>query len=144
MTIYQPTSLPADRDAIVRAVYDDVRVGLADYLTAVSFDVVGPFAATGALVEGSMAVVQWQFVGIDDGKGFNNLWPTAKTVEVRGVTFVDLDAQPQQFHRHVDWNGVSSQLGGSLGRAATPLLVTKREDALFYAAHHYDVAAETE
>ena len=144
MAIYRPTSLPADRDAIVRAVYDDVRVGLADYLRAVSFDVDGPFAATGALVEGSLAVVQWLFVGIDDGKGFNNLWPTAKKIEVRGVTFVELDPEPRRFHRHVDWNGVSSQLGGSLGRAATPLIVTAREDALFYAAHHYDVDAESE
>jgi hypothetical protein len=144
MTIYKPTSLPADRDAIVRDVFHDVLDGLADYLQAESFDVVGPFAATGALIDGGIAVEQWEFVGIDNGKGFNNLWPTAKRVLVRGVTFVELDEEPRQFHRHVDWNGVSSQLGGSLGRAATPIVVTKREDALFYAAHHYDVDAETE
>ena len=138
MTIFKPTSIPADREPIVRAVHDDVRAGLAPYLQAESFDLDGPFAAQGALVEGTTAVVQWVFVGIDNGKGFNNLWPTAKRITVRGVTFVDTSEEPWQFHRHVDWNGVSSQLGGSLGRAATPVRIVKENEARELAELHYE------
>jgi hypothetical protein len=143
MAIYQvPDGLPADREDIVKEVYEDVRAGLSEHLTPTSFALDGPFADRGALVDGDLAVVQWVFEGVDNRVGFNNLWPTAKHVTVRGVTFVDLDARPHQFHRHVDWNGVSSQLGGSLGRAASPLLVKKPEDARFYADDHYTFEAE--
>jgi hypothetical protein len=137
MSVYRP-NLADPAATIVRTVYEDVRQGLEPYLHAISFDVEGPFAATGALLQDPYAVVQWVFVGVDDGIGFNNLWPTAKQVTVRGLTIVDRSEDVWQFHRHVDWNSVSSQLGGSLGRSATPILVKKREDALFYAADHYD------
>lgn len=138
MSVYRAGSLPEPAASIVFTVYEDVRDGLADYLHPVSFDVDGPFAAAGALVQDHLAVVQWVFVGVDDGKGFNNLWPTAKTITVRGLTIVDMAAQPWEFRRHIDWNAVSSQLGGSLGRSATPLLVKKPEDARFYASDHYE------
>jgi hypothetical protein len=137
MSVYLATALPEPGASIVFTVYEDVRDGLAEYLHPVSFDVDGPFAAAGALVADRFAVVQWVFVGVDDGKGFNNLWPTAKTITVRGVTIVDMGKKNWEYHRHIDWNGVSSQLGGSLGRSATPLLVKKPEDALFYASAHY-------
>ena len=120
MTIYKPTSVPADREPIVRAVHDDVRAGLAPYLQAESFDLDGPFAAAGALVEGTTAVVQWVFVGIDNGKGFNNLWPTGQAHHRAGRDIRRHVRGAVAFHRHIDWNGVSSQLGGSLGRCRHP------------------------
>lgn len=144
MSIYLPTSLPEPGAGIVRVVFEDVRDGLAEYLHAISFDVDGPFKDAGALVDGDLAVVQWVFVGVDDGKGFNNLWPTAKQITVRGLTIVDRSKRDWAFHRHVDWNAVSSQLGGSLGRAATPLLVKKPEDAVFYASDHYEFEEEAD
>ncbi len=137
MSVYRPTSLDAPEAEVVRAVYDDVVDGLRDHLHPLSFDVEGPFATPGALLSDPYAVVQWVFVGVDDGEGFNNLWPTAKKITVRGVTIVDRSPADWLFHRHIDWNAVSSQLGGSLGRSATPLLVRSREDARFYAADHY-------
>lgn len=137
MTIFDSSNVPSDRLPVVSAVFDDVVAGLDGLLAPVSFTLDGPFAASGALVEGDNAVVVWLFTGVDNGEGFNNLWPTAKVVTVRGVTIVDTSASEWLFHRHVDWNGVSAQLGGSLGRSATPLLVKKPEDARFYAADHY-------
>jgi len=137
VAIFDPSTLPADRQPIAHAVYDDVVTGVGDLLTPLSFELAGPFAASGALVEGDTAIVVWTFVGVDNGRGFNNLWPTAKRVTMRGVTIVEMGDEPWLFHRHIDWNAVNAQLGGSLGRAATPLFVRKPEHARFYAADHY-------
>lgn len=137
MTLFDPSSLPADRRPIAQAVCDDVVTGLTGLLTPLSFALDGPFASRGALIEGDTATVVWQFVGVDNGRGFNNLWPTAKRITVRGVTIVEMGSDPWLYHRHIDWNGVNAQLGGSLGRSAAPLFVRKREHALFYAADHY-------
>jgi hypothetical protein len=138
MAIFDSSSLPADRAPIADAVFTDVITGLDGLLTPMSFALDGPFQDAGAVIDGDIAVVVWRFVGIDNGRGFNNLWPTAKRVTVRGVTIVDRSDEPWQFHRHIDWNGVNAQLGGSLGRSSAPIFVKAPEHALFYAADHYE------
>ena len=85
--------------------------------------------------------MSWKFTGIDRRSGFNGMWPTAKSIEVRGVTVVDSSGEEPVFHRNVDWNAVNSQLGGSRGRSSTPILVRKAEDAVFYAEDHYGTLA---
>ena len=80
---------------------------------------VGPFAETGPLIDGHFAVVQWRYRGGDtNARSFNGLWPTAECIEVRGLTVVDTSRPRWLFHRHVDWNRVNSQLGGSRGRTS--------------------------
>jgi hypothetical protein len=117
------------RDAVVDAVEADVLTGFEDVLTPIDFAVTGPFADREVLAEGPFAVVAWTFTGIDNGRGFNNMWPTAKRVTVFGLTIVDTsagdEAEGWEFHRHIDWNGVNAQLGGSQGRTTAPLLVKK-------------------
>jgi hypothetical protein len=130
------------RDQLVLAVEDDVRRGLGSRLHPLEFTLTGPFADRGALIDGSFAVVQWTFRGVDDGEGFNGMWPTGKSVRVTGVTVIDLSADPWQFHRHVDWNALNAQLGGSRGRTSSPLLVKKPEEARYLAAVCYGYPAE--
>jgi hypothetical protein len=122
---------------VVQAVEADVRDGLDDMLRPLSFSLVGPFADEGALVDGSFAVVQWALDGVDDGAGFNGMWPTGKAVRVTGVTVVDRRSNPWVFHRHVDWNSLNAQLGGSRGRTSSPLLVKRPEEAQYFAALAY-------
>ncbi|MEL6982581.1 MAG: hypothetical protein AAFO29_09165, partial [Actinomycetota bacterium] len=105
------------------AVQTDVIDGLGSMLPAVhdhdGFDIVGPFAGTGPLVDGDYAVVQWRYRGGDTSpRSFNGLWPTGECIEVRGLTVVDMSGDDWLFHRHVDWNAVNSQLGGSRGRTS--------------------------
>ena len=123
-----------EREAVVAAVEADVLTGFDGVLTPMSFDVSGPFADRQVLAEGAFAVVSWTFKGIDNGRGFNNMWPTAKRVTVFGLTIVDTstgdDADGWEFHRHIDWNGVNAQLGGSQGRSSAPVLVKKSEFAV--------------
>ena len=145
MSDQQPTGTVDHSDgsiaSVVSAVRADVERGLRNELAPVDFATVGPFAEPGALVDPPFAVVSWRFVGIDCRRGFNGMWPTAKQVEVRGVTIVDTSASPWVFHRHVDWNAVNSQLGGSRGRSSTPIPVRSAEDAVFYAVDHFGDAA---
>jgi hypothetical protein len=122
---------------LVAAVEADVRAGLDGFVHPLEFTVVGPFADRGALVDGPFAAVQWQLVGVDDGRGFNGMWPTGKSVCVAGLTVIDRRGEPWLFHRHVDWNLVNAQLGGSRGRTSSPLLVKKPEEAQYLAALHY-------
>ena len=109
-------------EEIIAAVRADVEEGLRRLLPARSdehegFELLGPFLEHGALIDGDFGVVQWRYRGGDvNPKGFNGLWPTAKRIEVRGLTVVDVGSDPWLFHRHVDWNAVNSQLGGSRGR----------------------------
>lgn len=135
----------ASRDAaLVNAVERDVCDGLDDFLRPLdrpgdpAFALDGPFAGSGVLVDDPFAVVGWRYRGVDDGVGFNNMWPTGKVVTVTGLTIVDTGPEAWLFHRHVDWNGVDSQLGGSRGRSSSPLLVKKPDEARYLAAicHH--------
>lgn len=108
---------------IIAAVQTDVIDGLGAMLPAVhahdGFEVVGPFADRGPLVDGDYAVVQWRYRGGDTSpRSFNGLWPTGECIEVRGLTVVDTSGPTWLFHRHVDWNAVNSQLGGSRGRTS--------------------------
>lgn len=130
--------------ALVDAVQRDVCDGLDDYLRPLdrpgdpAFALDGPFASAGALIDDPFAVVGWRYRGVDDGAGFNGMWPTGKVVTVSGLTIVDTSADEWSFHRHVDWNGVDSQLGGSRGRTSSPVLVKKPDEARYLAAlcHH--------
>ena len=128
-----------DKNEIVQAVRADVEAGLSDLLHIERFETVGPFAEAGALVDARHAVVCWSLVGIDCKTGFNGMWPTAKRIEVKGISVVDASEEPWTFSRHVDWNHVNSQLGGSRGRTSAPFTVRCIEDALFYAADRYGI-----
>ena len=133
----EPT--PADRAAILAAVERDTLTGFADRLSGLRFDLAPPLDALGgALVDGSFGVVAWHLRGVDDLDGFNHMWPTAKEVLVHGVTIVATGTDPWTFHRQVDWNGLNAQLGGSGGRASSPLLVKSSEEARFFAALHFE------
>lgn len=118
-------------EELQEAVEADVIAGLADELEPRDFTVVGPFASQGALIdtEGTFAVVQWIYRGIDNRQGFNALWPTGTEVRVPGLTVVDTKSDPVLFYRHVDWNEVNSQLGGSLGRTSAPELIKSPDEA---------------
>ena len=124
----------------VAAVEADVLDGLDDFLRPLdrpgdpAFVLDGPFAASGALVDEPFAVVGWRYRGVDDGAGFNGMWPTGKVVTVCGLTIIDTSSDDWTFHRHVDWNGVDSQLGGSRGRTSSPVLVKKPDEARYLAA----------
>lgn len=124
-------------DDVVDAVEADVRAGLQGMLRPLSFNVVGPFREQRALIDGPFAVVQWALDGVDDGSGFNGMWPTGKAVRVTGVTVVEHANKPWLFHRHVDWNSLNAQLGGSRGRSSSPLLVKRPEEAQYLAALCY-------
>ncbi len=108
---------------IIAGVEADVVAGLGSMLALVhdhdGFEVVGPFAEVGPLIDGDFAVVQWRYRGGDTSpRSFNGLWPTGECIEVRGLTVVDISGEAWLFHRHVDWNLVNSQLGGSRGRTS--------------------------
>ena len=113
----------ATSDEIIAAVKRDVEEGLGSMLPALhdhdGFALSGPFADSGPLVDGDFAVVQWRYRGGDTSpRSFNGLWPTGECIEVRGLTVVDRRGERWLFHRHVDWNAVNSQLGGSRGRTS--------------------------
>lgn len=105
-------------DEIVEAVRQDVLAGIGHLLNEVEFRPTGPFAHQRALVDGPFAAVQWTFEGVDCCDGFGGMWNTGKCVEVRGLTVVDMSGDTILFQRHIDWNAVNSQLGGSRGRTA--------------------------
>lgn len=125
-------------DRVRAAVAEDVAAGLGPLLQQLDFAFVGPFTERGALVDAPYVVVEWRYTGVDNGDGFNGMWPTGKQVVVPGLTIVDTSPDQWLFHRHVDWNTVNSQLGGSRGRASTPLPVKRPDEARFYAALHYE------
>lgn len=125
------------------AVKADVITGLEDELEPRDFAIVGPFASQGALIdtEGTFAVVQWMYYGIDNRQGFNALWPTGIEIRVPGLTVVDMTSDPVLFYRHVDWNEVNSQLGGSLGRTSAPELIKSPDRARANAARDFPQGA---
>lgn len=135
--------LTATTRDVVDAVAADVLVGLGTHLRVLELELDGPFADRGALVDGDLAVAGWRLRGIDDRAGFNGMWPTGKAVHVHGVTIVDRSVEPWRFHRHVDWNALNAQLGGSRGRTSGPLLVKRPEEATYLAALAYGSAELT-
>ena len=114
-----PTGVGVDAAAVVEAVDRDVTLGLQHHLRRLRFTPTGLFADRGAVVDGPHAVVQWLFVGVDCCEGFGGMWNTGRQIEVHGVTVVDTSGDEWIFDRHVDWNSVNAQLGGSRGRAVT-------------------------
>lgn len=112
-----------------RQVEDDVKEGLQDFLEMIRFEIVKPFDKVEALVDGDLAAVQWVYEGFDCCGGLNGMWPTGKPVSVRGLTLVDTSGEETLFSRHVDWNAVNSQLGGSRGRASTSVRASNIAEA---------------
>ena len=133
-----PVQGPEDGAPITTSVSARVRNDATDMLPLLEetdgFALAPPTDRVGPIVDRGFAVVNWTFVGLDVGRGFNRMWPTGKLVTARGVTFLDLSTG--LFQRHVDWNGINSQLGGSRGRASAPLLVKQPEAARQYGANH--------
>jgi len=132
--------LTATSREIVEAVRTDALAGLGAHLRVLELELDGPFADRGALVDGDLGVVGWRVRGVDDREGFNGMWPTGKAVRVHGITVVDRSATPWRFRRHVDWNALNAQLGGSRGRTSGPLLVKRPEEATYLAALAYGTA----
>lgn len=105
-------------EALQAVVKRDAQDGLAGFLKLTDFSFVDIFGVAQALVDGDFAAVQWVFEGVDC-EGLNGMWPTGKVVVVRGLTLVDTRTVDLRFSRHIDWNSVNSQLGGSRGRSAS-------------------------
>ena len=57
-----------------------------------------------------IAVVPWMYVCVHTGD-FLCLFPTGRTLAIKGVTLVDHRGEDPLLHRHVDWGGVIVQLG---------------------------------
>jgi hypothetical protein len=129
----------ATATALIKAVERDTRDGLGEHLHWLDFRTAGPFADHGALIDEAFGVVQWELEGIDDGPGFHAMWPTGKKVTVSGLTVVNLGQKPWTFHRHVDWNGLNTQLGGSRGRSSSPILIKGADEARYLAALHHEI-----
>jgi hypothetical protein len=60
-----------------------------------------------------VAAVPWVYRCRHTGD-FNGLFPTGRSLEVKGVTFVDRREGQLLLHRYVDWEGVIAQLGLSV------------------------------
>ncbi len=60
-----------------------------------------------------IAVVPWTYVCVHTGDFRDSLclFPTGRTLEIKGVTLVDHRGEDPLLHRHVDWGGVIVQLG---------------------------------
>ncbi|MGH9137433.1 MAG: hypothetical protein ACRD0G_10360 [Acidimicrobiales bacterium] len=118
--------------AVAAAVEADVRDGVSHILTPQAFTLVAPTPdATGARIgNDSFTTVVWRLDAVDD-KGIDDLWPTHRHVELEGVTIVehgDGNLDDALFHRYVDWNSLSGQLGASRGRGTCWFRMAHRDD----------------
>jgi hypothetical protein len=120
------------------AVHKDVTSGLERHLRELSFRTVRPFGAIDGLIDGDYAAIQWVYEGVDCQGNLNGMWPTGKAIEVRGLTLVDTTGDEPVFSRHIDWNAVNSQLGGSRGRASSAVRCGNFEEARAMAVEKFE------
>lgn len=111
-----------DSDESFAIVQRDIVAGLGEVFTAVKADdgddvdavrVADRFRDEEVITNELVAAVPWVYSCRHTGD-FNGLFRTGRSLEIKGVTFVDRRDGQVMLHRYVDWEGVIQELGLSV------------------------------